>query len=66
MNIMNKPTYADDYEFIVARECDGKFWFWGAYNDMTTADRAAAEIGGLIFPTARKVTQLMKAADNFA
>lgn len=66
MNIMNKPTYADDYEFIVARECDGKFWFWGAYNDVTMAGQAAAEIGGQIFRTARKVKQLLKAADDFA
>ena len=53
MMINNKPAYADDYEFIVARECDGEYWFWGAYENDFTAEKAATEIGGVIFHNVR-------------
>ena len=48
MNINNKPAYADDYEFIVARKVDDEFWFWGAYENGFIADRIASEIGDCI------------------
>ena len=51
--INNKPEYADDYEFIVARECDNEFWFWGAYENGWIADKAASEIGGVVFHNVR-------------
>ena len=53
ININNKPAYADDYEFVVARECDGEYWFWGAYSDGFKAEQAATEIGGVIFHNVR-------------
>ena len=49
----NRPDYADDYEFVVARECDGEYWFWGAYENGFTAEKAAREIGGVIFHNLR-------------
>lgn len=49
MTINNKPDYAKDYEFIVARECDGEYWFWGAYENSFEAGRIALEIGGVVF-----------------
>ena len=51
--IHNKPDYADDYEFVVARERDDGFWFWGAYEDGFKADKAASEIGGVVFHDVR-------------
>ena len=45
--ICNLPDYAADAEYIVARrDDDGKLWFWGAYNDVYTAYKAAREISG--------------------
>ena len=51
--INNMPEYASDYEFIVAREVDGEYWFWGAYADGFKAEKAAIEIGGVIFHNVR-------------
>jgi len=48
VKINNKPAYADDYEFIVVRKCDGELWFWGAYSDGFEAEQAATEINGII------------------
>ena len=53
ININNKPAYADDYEFVVARKCDDEYWFWGAYSDGFKAEQAATEIGGVIFHNVR-------------
>lgn len=47
--IQNLPEYATEYQYIVARECDGEFWFWGAYETEKTAKKAAAEIDGIVF-----------------
>ena len=47
--INNMPEYANDYEFIVAREVAGEYWFWGAYSDGFKAEKAATEIDGVIF-----------------
>ena len=46
MRIENLPDYARYCKFIVARNCDGALWFWGAYDDAKTARRAAFEIDG--------------------
>ena len=48
-NILNLPSSAYDYEFIVARLVDDYFWYWGAYHDWTKASKVAAEIDGFVF-----------------
>ena len=53
MNLINAPEYASHYEFVVAREIDGDFWFWGAYSDGFKAEQAALEIGGIIVHNVR-------------
>ncbi len=53
IKINNEPAYAKDYEFVVAREVDGEYWFWGAYADGFKAEQAATEIGGVIFHNVR-------------
>lgn len=47
-NINNYPEYAKTAKYIVARWCDGEWWFWGAYNDLMQANRIAGEIGGIV------------------
>lgn len=42
--IKNIPAYAHDYDFIVARNIDGDFWFWGAYATYDEAVRASAQV----------------------
>ena len=51
--INNKPDYADDYEFVVARERDNEYWFWGAYENGFKAEKAASEICGVVFHNVR-------------
>ena len=53
MNLMNMPEYANDYEFVVAREIDGDFWFWGAYENGFKAEQVAMEIGGVVIHNVR-------------
>lgn len=53
MMIYNKPNYADNYEFVVAEKRDGKYWFCGAYENGFEAEKAAHEIGGVIFHNVR-------------
>jgi hypothetical protein len=48
MNLINAPEYANDYEFVVARQIDDDLWFWGAYTDGFKAEQVALEIGGII------------------
>ena len=48
MEIKNKPKYADGYKYIVVRECDNEYWFWGAYDDGNLASLAVLEIGGIL------------------
>lgn len=47
--IKNLPSYATNYAFIVAREVEGEWWFWGAYNDAFDANMIAEAINGDIF-----------------
>ena len=49
INIEYKPTYADNYEYIVAREVGDKFYFYGAYDDNYKANKVAKEIDGIVF-----------------
>lgn len=53
MEIKNIPAYANDYEFIVAREVDGALWFYGAYADGFKADKVATEVGGVVVHNVR-------------
>lgn len=46
--IKNVPAYADNYPYIVARECDGSDWFYGAYNNADKAESVAHEIHGFV------------------
>lgn len=52
-NLVNAPEYASHYEFVVAREIDGDYWFWGAYADGFKADQIAHEIDGIIIHNVR-------------
>lgn len=49
MEILNMPKNVEKYKYIVAREVDGEFWFWGGYNKIETAAEVAEEIEGEIF-----------------
>ena len=52
MKVQNVPNYAYEDSYIVARECDGEFWFWGSYPSIREATNVAWEIGGEVFETA--------------
>lgn len=47
--IQNMPNYAKDYNYIVATNVKGTYWFWGAYNDRDRANEVALEEGGRVF-----------------
>jgi precorrin-4 methylase len=53
INILNMSENAHKYEFIVARLCEGDFWFYGAYKDGFRADAAAREVNGVVFHNVR-------------
>lgn len=53
LNLMNAPESASHYEFVVAREIDSDFWYWGAYSDGWKADQVAYEIGGVVIHNVR-------------
>lgn len=53
INIQNAPAYAWDYEFIVVRQVDNDYWFYGAYADGFKADAVACEIDGVIIHNVR-------------
>ena len=48
VRVNNRPAYADEYEFIVARVVDGEFWFYGAWDEEDEAYRVAREIEGAV------------------
>ena len=52
MKVNNLPAYAYDHQYIVARECDDEFWFWGAWDDLQAAQEVATEISGTVIETA--------------
>lgn len=49
MTINNKPEYANEYEYIVARKIDNEYWFYGAYAHELKAYKVASEIDGIVF-----------------
>lgn len=53
MMINNLPTYAQDYDYVVAIECNDELWFYGAYSTKSEAMQVAAEIDGIITHNAR-------------
>ena len=48
LNINNIPSYAFAHKFLVYREVDGEYWFYGAYSDGEKAQATAHEINGLL------------------
>lgn len=53
VKVNNMSEAANHYEFVVARECDGELWYWGAYRHAWDAEAAAHEIGGIIIHNVR-------------
>lgn len=52
--IKNLPEYVKSGNYIVvAREVDGEFWFYGAYEDSAKANKAADMIDGYVFNDVR-------------
>ena len=47
--INNTPTYANRYEYIVARIVDNELWFYGAYHTETEAINVAMMVDGMWF-----------------
>lgn len=54
VSINNMPSYAKDYEYIVARLVDCELWFYGAYDSKDKAEEVAYEIEGLIVHSAQQ------------
>jgi hypothetical protein len=46
MNILNVPAYAHECRYWVVRPAEGRYWFYGAWDDRRAAERVALEIGG--------------------
>lgn len=49
--IKNVSGYGAGCKYLVAREVDGAWWFWGAWDEFDKAHDAAVEVGGQVFPT---------------
>lgn len=45
IKVENIPDYAENYEFIVAREVGCEYFFWGAWSDREKANEIALELG---------------------
>lgn len=37
------------YKYVVARVCDGEWWFWGTWDEQEPAVNAALEVKGYVF-----------------
>lgn len=48
-NVKNMPEYAKNHKYIVVREVEREFWFYGAYDAIDKAERIAEAIDGYIF-----------------
>lgn len=47
--INNLPDYAKNMEFIVVREVEGEYWFYGGYDrNAEKAYRVANQIDGIV------------------
>lgn len=51
ITILNASGYAVDYKYIVARYCEGDWWFYGAWNEQDRAYHVAMVEGGEVFLT---------------
>ena len=49
--INNLPSDYLEYPFIVARWCDGAWWYYGVYSTIERAVAAAVRVDGLFWPT---------------
>lgn len=47
--VNNIPDYARGLKYLVARWCEGEWWFWGAWNDRNKAEEIAQRINGKVF-----------------
>lgn len=48
MTIKNVANFAPTKKFIVAREVDGEYWFYDAWDDFDGACTQAEEINGVV------------------
>lgn len=48
VKVNNVPDYAKGSNYWVTRICDGEFWFYGAWDDLESADHIAKIIGGIV------------------
>jgi hypothetical protein len=48
MNILNVPAYAHECRYWVARAVEGRYWFYGAWDDRAAAERVALEVEGFV------------------
>ena len=49
MGIIINNTPDKIRNFVVARFCDGEWWYWGSWDNVFEASNAATEIGGHLF-----------------
>ena len=54
ITINNVSEWGKTQPYVVAREVDGKWWFWGGYDTHERALEVAVEVGGQVFSTADK------------
>ena len=47
IEIKNLPPYHE--HFVVAKNIDGDYWFWGSWSEEKPAYEAAHRIGGYVF-----------------
>lgn len=50
--INNLPIYVKSYKYVIVREFDDEYWYYGADNDENNANETALAIGGYVFETA--------------
>jgi len=50
--IKNMPKYANEHEFIVARNFENDLWFWGAFDSRREANDVAEKIEGVVIENA--------------
>lgn len=49
MTIKNVAEYAKTKKYIVAREIEGEFWFFSAWDDENKANEQALDFDGVVF-----------------
>lgn len=51
MTVYNVPAYAAEYPYVVVRETEGEYWFYGAYETYARAVDVAYEVRGYVVKT---------------